>query len=151
MVLPLADIRQTKNWTCGHAALLIAWEFFGCKSRPVPATPVDGTSPDLIETLLWQSGLTVQSGSMDIEDLRYHTKRGRPVICAVTEPSGIGHWIVVAGFQRRTHEGKRVPHIRFQCPTDGPCVEPVEQFEARWTDATRRGVVYACWGIAVGS
>jgi hypothetical protein len=140
--LTLRDARQTSEWTCGRAVLETVWDFFGVRSRPVPSTPLDGTSPDTIEALLWQSGLSLQSGSMDIADLKYHTGRGRPVVCCVTEAGAVGHWVCVSGVQYRT--------VFYQCPDDGPSREPIASFEGRWTDQTRRGVSYVRWGIAVG-
>jgi ABC-type bacteriocin/lantibiotic exporter with double-glycine peptidase domain len=141
-VITLDDRRQKNGWTCGRVAIEIVWDYLGLGNRSVPSTPLDGTSPDTLESVLWQSGVTVQSGSMDLADLQYHTRRGRPVICAVTEESGEGHWVVVAGVRH----GK----VYFQCPLDGPCKEAAQQFEMRWQDHTRRGVVYTQWGVACG-
>ena len=93
-----------------------------------------------VPLLLLQRFLRSQSGSMDLNDLQYHTKRGRPVICAVTEESGEGHWVVVAGV--------RHGRVYYQCPVDGPSKETGQEFEMRWQDHTRRGVVYTRWGVA---
>jgi ABC-type bacteriocin/lantibiotic exporter with double-glycine peptidase domain len=142
VVLTLPDVRQSSAHSCGDAALRIVWEFFGVpvRSRAV-ATPVDGLAPDTLESALWRSGLSVQAGTMDELDLKYHTGRGRPVVCCVTEADGSGHWIVCAGMCRRK--------VYYQCPLGGPKSEGVEEFLRRWTDGTRRGITYLRWGMAV--
>ena len=141
--LELADLRQgDDDAACGKVALRVVWSHFGTRVRLVPCTPIDGTSPDVIESLLWHSGLPVQAGQMDADDLKYHTSRGRPVICCVTEAGGGGHWVVVGGVYRG--------RVHLQCPLAGPLAEPVADFVARWTDQTRRGTQFDHWGIAAG-
>lgn len=145
----LPDIRQKKAFQCGRAALEVVWAHFGVSRPPlVPSTPLDGTSPDVVEALLWYSGLRVQSGNMDVADLRYHTGRGRPVLCVVTQPEGVGHWVAV-GRMGRLRRGRRLAEtVVYQCPFSGPAEEFADGFEARWHDFTRRGVAYPSWGIA---
>jgi hypothetical protein len=141
MILDLADLRQRDDWGCGRVAAAVVHAYLGSKGRHPHATPIDGTDPASMEASLWRSGVAVQAGAMDVDDLRYHTRRGRPVIALVTEASGEGHWIVVAGIERG--------RVWFQCPVQGPMVEPVASFEARWIDETgRRGVTWSRWGIA---
>jgi hypothetical protein len=139
--IDLPDLRQLPDgFDCGTVAAEIFWDHFGIKSRPVPATHIDGTSPDVLESLLWDSGMAVQAGTMEVADLKHHTGRGRPVACCVTEPDGVGHWVVVGGVTRG--------RVRYQCPLKGPASEPVEAFEKRWADRTRRSVRFERWGIA---
>lgn len=162
MILTLPDLRQGPNdATCGRVCAHVVWDYFGVQWRPdlankieerkVPGNPIDGTHPDTLETVMWEAGLNVQAGCMDLHDLRHHTKKGRAVICPTTEDDGVGHYVVVAGFTRRKSGGKTVPHVRYHDPLEGPMDEPAEAFEARWVDRTRRGVKYLRWGIAVGS
>lgn len=140
--IQLPDIRQDEDSAeCALVAASIVWQHFGTRTRIIPNTPLDGTSPDTLESVLWESGLSVISGSMDLDDLRYHTRRGRPVISLVTEHDGTGHYVVVCGVERN--------HVYYQCPLDGPTKERSEDFEVRWQDRTRRGVAYSHWGIAV--
>ncbi len=141
VVIALSDIRQRTPHGCGIAALEIVWSCLSVRTRHVPDSPVDGMAPDTLENALWNSGLSVQAGSMDADDLRYHTKRGRPVVCCITH-EGDGHWVVVAGVVRG--------HVRFMCPTSGPSRLPVAEFVACWRDQTRRGAQYTRWGIACG-
>jgi hypothetical protein len=152
VVLALPDLRQEPNdWWCAKVCAHIVWDFFGLPMdarRQVPGTPLDGCPPDALEIVLWESGLSVISGSMDVPDLKYHAQRGRPVILLTTEDDGVGHYVVSGGLVRRSHKGKTTPHLRYQCPLDGPRDEPVEDFEKRWVDRTRRAVKYLRWGIA---
>jgi hypothetical protein len=141
MPIELPDIRQDTGSDCGKAVATCVWELRGVKKRPIPWTPLDGTAPDTLEAVLWQSGLSLQSGCMDIGDLKYHTSKGRPVICLLTEAGVTGHWVVVSGVRYR--------QVHFHCPIDGPSFEPIVDFERRWLDQTRRGEVYVRWGIAV--
>ena len=143
VTLVLPDLRQQTPHGCGRCALEVVWDYFGVRARYAPPNPVDGMSPDTLENALWNSGVCVQAGSMDLDDLRYHTRRGRPVVCCVTHESGDGHWVVVAGVSRGA--------VRYQCPADGPARQRAAEFLARWRDQTRRGVLYSRRGIACGA
>jgi len=140
MMLELPDIRQRDGHDCGDAVLRIVWDYYQVRSRPRVATPIDGTSPDTLESTLWQSGLHVIAGVMTLDDLRFHVRQRRPVICC-TNDNGVGHWVVVSGVTRRK--------VFFQCPVLGRTAVPEQQFLSAWSDTTRRGVVYPRWGIAV--
>ncbi len=142
MAILLPDIRQRSSWSCGRACLEIVWACLSVRTRHTPDNPIDGMSPDTLENALWNSGLRVQAGSMDLDTLRFHTRRGWPVVCCVTHDSGEGHWVVVSGVARGS--------VAYQCPTDGAMKKPAAEFLARWTDQTRRGMQYARWGIACG-
>lgn len=151
-MIALPVVLQSNDFTCGAACVEAVRDYFGVPENarvPVPTTPIDGASPDVLENVLWQSGLSVTSGSMDLDDLRHHTKKGRPVVCVATEDDGCGHWVCVAGFTRRKHEGKTVPCVLYLDPLEGMMTEPALAFEARWFDSTRRGVKYIRWGLAV--
>jgi hypothetical protein len=142
VILALPDIRQRTPHGCGIAALETVWSCLGVRTRHVPDNPIDGMSPDTLENALWNSGLALQAGSMDLDDLKYHTRRGRPVVCCVQHPDGDGHWVVVAGVA--------YGFVKYQCPASGPQKVPAAVFATRWTDQTRRGALYSRWGIAVG-
>ncbi len=158
----LPDIRQ-QDWqaewqnrvSCGEGVLECIWTYFDVKIRPVPVTPIDGVGPDTLEACLWHSGLRVQAGSMTLDDLAYHTKSGRPVICLVTEPEEVGHWVVVQRVKvryvkRKNGKTAKVRYLKFQCPSLGPVWESAVTFVRRWHDNThRRGLIYKHWGIAV--
>ena len=140
--LQLVAKTQSQDFSCGAVCLEVALDYLGVRTRTVPSTPIDGTAPDTLEAALWQSGVRVQSGSMDLADLKHHTGMGRPVICLVTE-GDVGHWVVVGGI----HRGR----VEFVDPLVGHRKEPVTEFARRWAsgDSTRRGVNYTNWAIAV--
>lgn len=142
--LQLVAKLQTRDHACGNVVADIVFDFLGVRSRTVPSTPIDGTSPDTLESTLWSSGVRVQAGSMDLDDLKYHTRRGRPVICLVVTDDNVGHWVVVSGIER----GK----VCMVDPLVGDTREPTAAFLKRWSagDSTRRGVHYTQWAIAAG-
>lgn len=139
-MLDLPDIRQQHDWDCGRAAVLTVCDALGVARPNVPATALTGIDPLSVEQTLWAAGLSVQSGRMTAADLRHHTRLGRPVIALVTEASGVGHWVTVAGLARG--------RVRLQCPGHGPMCEPVARFVSRWQDTDRLGRRFVRWGIA---
>jgi hypothetical protein len=141
-VLTLPDLRQRNDWTCGEVVARIVAGYWGARLKRPLATPIDGTDPRGLEGSLRLADLNVLSGSMDVADLQYHTRRGRPVICLVTEAGGVGHYVVVGGVRRGV--------VYMQCPADGWVREPVASFERRWRDVDRCGTVYVRWAIAAG-
>ena len=140
-ILSIPDVRQTADHDCGDAACSAVLRFHGLTGRRV-ATLVDGTDPRTLEAVFWRSGLAVQSGRMDVLDLRHHTRRGRPVVCLVTSDAGGGHWVVVAGVARGS--------VHYHDPTHGTKRERSAKFAERWRDTDRLGHVFAGWGVAVG-
>lgn len=143
MVIDLPDYRQPTDASCGQTAAKVVYGYFGRRGVRPQGTPIDGTDPRTLESALRLAGLVVQSGSMDADDLKHHTRKGRPVVCLVTEADGTGHWVVVAGVRRG--------RVHFHCPLVGPRVEPVAAFAARWHDSDRVAVRYEQWGIACWS
>lgn len=137
-MLQLPDIRQRTGWDCGKAAVECVLRFFGSSAdlRKLGTSPMDGTDPRAIETCLRLSNHQVISGEMDLDDLRYFTKTGRPVIAVVN-----GHYVTVAGIAR----GK----VHYQDPWTGPCKCKPGDFLGWWKEADRLGVTYRHFGIAV--
>lgn len=141
MILALPVYYQRNNYSCGPVAVRIALDYLGARGRRVPASPIDGTDPRTLESALWLAGVAVQAGQMDVDDLRHHTRKGRPVIALVQE-DGVGHWIAVAGVERgRVHS---------VCPVRGVVAERSDEFDGRWWDSDRFGAEYVRWGLAVG-
>jgi len=136
MILPIPDIRQKDDHDCGDAVVRAVCEYYGIRPRGRQSTPIDGTSPDTLEAALWSLGLHVIAGVMDCDDLRYQTRRSRPVICCVA-----GHWVIVAGVVRG--------RVHYHCPINGRQSVATVQYVEHWSDTTRRGVVYPRWGLAV--
>ena len=140
MILALPDIRQRNNWSCGEAAVRTVFQFHGAAGKIPLASPIDGTDPRGLEAAFWRAGLSVQSGSMDLDDLRHHTRKGRPVVCLVTH-DGVGHYVVVGG----VHRGL----VYFQDPLRGAVKQQAEPFEVSWKDVDRFGVRYVRWSVSV--
>lgn len=138
MILDLPDIRQRTGWDCGRAAVDCVVQFvFGERAdlRKLMTTPMDGTDPRNIESMLRMLGCDVLSGEMDVTDLKYHISRNRPVIAAVKN-----HYVVVKGVGRG--------RVHYQDPTQGPVKATIDDFVGWWKETDRLGVVYRCFGIA---
>lgn len=140
MILTLPDIRQKNNWSCGEAVVRTVFQFHGAAGKLPLASPIDGADPRGLEAALWRAGLSVQSGSMDLDDLRHHTRKGRPIVALVTS-EGVGHYVVVGGLHRGW--------VYFQDPLRGAVRQKAEAFELSWKDVDRFGVRYVRWGISV--
>jgi hypothetical protein len=140
VAVDLPDLRQKGPADCGPTAWKVACQAVGAAGRRPLHTLVDGCGPREIENALWHAGVGVQAGVMDVDDLRYHTKRGRPVICLVRS-DGEGHWVVVGDVARG--------FVHHQCPVHGPRKMRTAAFVAAWWDEDR-GVTYTRWGIACG-
>lgn len=137
-MLELPDIRQRTDWDCGKAVVQCVLGFFETQAdtRLLLTNPMDGTDPRAIEALLRKIGRHVVSGEMTIEDLRYFTKSGRPVIAVVN-----GHYVVVAGLTRA--------RVCYQDPLVGPMRCRIKDFAGWWREADRLGVTYNQFGIVV--
>ncbi len=144
VILVVPHVRQAESYSCGRAAVEMCFRFHAVRGRKPQATSFDGTDPRSIEASLRLAGLPVQSGQMTLDDLRHHTRAGRPVIALVTTESGHGHYVVVAGVERGG--------VHFLDPDAGPEVvrRRADEFVAAWADSDRLGVRYECWGIATG-
>jgi ABC-type bacteriocin/lantibiotic exporter with double-glycine peptidase domain len=142
VILDVPHCEQKEGWSCGRAAAAMVFKYHVVKGRKPQATPIDGTDPRSLEASLWLAGLSVQAGSMDVDDLRYHTRRGRPVIALVTHSSGVGHYVVVTGVVRGG--------VYYLDPDGGPDVvrERADDFALNWQDRDRLGVTYVGWGLA---
>lgn len=139
-MLDLPDIRQRKGWDCGRAAVDCVLQFLGKSAdlRRLMTTPMDGTDPRNIETMLRMAGCRVLSGEMSLDDLRYQTGNGRPVVAAVKN-----HYVVVGGV--------RLGKVRYHDPLVGPAKATVGDFMVWWNEADRLGVEYKQFGIAASS
>lgn len=138
-MLDTEDVRQTEGHDCGEAAMDTAFRLFGLRSVVVGlATPLDGMHPATIEAVLQKAGMFVQSGRMTVEDLKHHTRLGRPVLCPVSLYGG--HWVVVRGVGPK--------RVHYHCPTDGRRSVSHESWDALWHDVERAGHTFVHWGIA---
>jgi predicted double-glycine peptidase len=143
-VLLLSDIRQKTDSDCGPAAVRCVFDYFD-DSRPHREfvngllTGEHGTDPLAIEAWVRREGYSVQSGTMDIDDLRHHTRAGRPVIAPV-KMHGSGHYVVV----RMVARG----HVYFQDPVDGPRGMRRGEWLSVWRDASTV-TQFVTWGLAI--
>lgn len=100
----------------------------------------DGTHPHQLELFFRQQGLRVLAGEFALDDLRWQTRRGRPVLCLTTFAEGEGHWVGVLAVRRR--------RVHFHDPASGPRSLPEAEFLAAWRDYDKRGP-YDRYGLAV--
>lgn len=149
MLLELRDLRQTDNHDCCPAAARVAFSAFGYRYShaalidALHTSGMDGTDPRTLEAMLRKSGWHVLSGDMSVEDLKYQTRLGRPVIVLVTLDCG-GHYVTVRGVHRN-----RV-HFHDTRPANGGFVSlPTGEFEAVWHDFDRFGTDYRNFGLAI--
>jgi ABC-type bacteriocin/lantibiotic exporter with double-glycine peptidase domain len=142
-MLALPDVRQRFDYDCGMAATKTMLAYHGLRTNSytlasLATNPIDGTDPRAIEATLRRSGLKVISGEMDIEDLKHHTKLGRPVICLV-QLDNVGHYLVVGSV--------KLGQVHFNDPTHGPGKNNIKQFKNRWKDVDRLNTTYTQFGI----
>lgn len=138
--LNLHGFRQKGAFDCGEAAVRTVLRYYRLSTGHVSfATPIDGADPRVVEGALRAAGLAVQSGEMSLEDLKYHLRAGRPVICAVTS-DGAGHWVVASAVTRS--------RVHYHDPEKGATSLPVADWLAAWTDWHGLGVRFERWAIA---
>lgn len=142
MILNLPDIRQEHDWSCGDAAVRTVMKFFGRRQPVSPlATREHGTHPAQIQQALILAGLRTFSGSLQVAHLKSLTNAWTPVICAVRDDEGNGHWVVCKGVQY----GK----VHFQCPSDGPKSRREQEWVDGWHDVGMFADKFDDFGIAV--
>lgn len=144
MIADYPVVMQGHDYDCGSAALDGVFRHFGVRTRATLLRLVndqDGLHPATLEALLRQTGLKVQSGQMTLDDLRHHTKSGRPVLCPIDLFGG--HWVTVVG----TARGK----VHYVCPVGGELKSSYGWWASKWCDSTRAGHTFDHWGIAVGT
>jgi ABC-type bacteriocin/lantibiotic exporter with double-glycine peptidase domain len=142
-MITLSDMRQKEEYDCGIVAVKILLRALGKRLTTeglisLSASPMDGTDPRAIESLLRKLGLHVLSGEMTWNDLIYCTQT-RPVICLITLDN-VGHWVVASGIK----DGR----MHYQDPSEGPCSLGKKKWHDVWRDIDRLGAVYRQWGIA---
>lgn len=147
MILNFPDVRQQESYSCGVGAVASILDYFlipykwGQIRKELGSTGYRGTHPASFEPFFLHQQMKSLSGTMDVEDLKYFTKRGRPVIVAGKLSDGEGHYIVVTGVQRKW--------IYYHDPESGPQKCPIKEFNQIWFDLDSHGVVYDHWGFAV--
>jgi ABC-type bacteriocin/lantibiotic exporter with double-glycine peptidase domain len=142
-MITLSDMRQKNGYDCGIVAVKVLLKALGKRLTPeneisLSTSPIDGTDPRSIESLLRKLGLHVLSGEMSWQDLAYFTQT-RPVICLITLDN-VGHWVVASGLK----DGK----LHYQDPSGGPRSLGKKKWHDVWCDIDRLGAIYRQWGIA---
>ncbi len=143
MIREYPGVLQRDGYDCGTAGADGVFRMFGLPASATAlaiASEQDGTHPSTLEGILRRGRLLVQSGSMTVADLAFHTRLGRPVLCPVDLYGG--HWLTVLGVTRT--------RVHYWCPADGPGWTPRARWEDNdfWRDSTRSGHAFDKWGIA---
>jgi ABC-type bacteriocin/lantibiotic exporter with double-glycine peptidase domain len=141
-MITLSDMRQKTEYDCGVVAVKILLKALGKRLTPegllsLSTSPIDGTDPRSIESMLRKFRLNVLSGEMTWNDLAYFTQT-RPVICLITLDN-IGHWVVASGIK----DGK----MHYQDPTHGAQSLGKRKWLEVWREIDRLGAIYRQWGI----
>lgn len=160
--LPVPDIRQSCDYSCGAAALQAVLAYYGIEEREdrlirkLGSDPTAGTAPDAILRVAREYGLSAELRQpMDIPQLRAEVERGYPVIvCAQawSEQSGVnwsqdwedGHYLVVIGVS--------ADQIYFEDPSLLGSRGRIShsEFLQRWHDVEADGTRYLRAGIVLG-
>jgi len=139
-ILKLPVVKQKLPHDCGVAVFRSVCKYLKVHTlrNTLDADPINGLHPFELEPAFRRLGLSVSAGSMDVDDLRYHARRGRPVVCLVT-----GHWVVSGGIFRG--------HVTIMEPFEGVIKRvPILEFANDWQDSDRNGTVFRNYGISVG-
>lgn len=154
----LPKVKQTKNYTCGAAALRAICKLYnvGPKSEKQfikdCKTKERGTKPDDIIRAARSYGLSVKAKSnMSLNELKKYLDLGRPVICCIQAYGGKeeynererGHYVVACGYDPAL--------IYFEDPymKDSRGFLSCEEFENRWHDEDYTGKIYKQFGMVI--
>jgi len=96
------EVVQTSAMDCGPASLKCLLEGFGVHAsygrlREACQTDVDGTSIDTIEDIAVQLGLDAEQVIVPLDHVLVPEAALLPAIAVVRLPSGITHFVVIAG------------------------------------------------------
>jgi ABC-type bacteriocin/lantibiotic exporter with double-glycine peptidase domain len=145
-IIEIPIVKQKSEHDCGQAVFLAVCKYLRVKlNRPgttPESDPINGLHPFELEPAFRRLGLAVVAGSMDLDDLRYHAKRSRPVVCLI-QFGDSGHWVVSGGVARG--------RVWIMEPFEGEWRGvPEAEFLAAWRDHDRHGTTFRNYGIAVG-
>jgi predicted double-glycine peptidase len=141
--MPLIDLPvrlQSDNFSCGAAVFRCVTAYWEGRGRRMKSHPHYGTHPDVLELAFHAAGYHVLAGGMDLEQLKFTTGRGWPVVCLV-KADGEGHWVAVRGVRRN--------RVYLMDPSDGLTDVSAADWLAGWSDYDRRGTVFRQYGLAV--
>lgn len=136
------DWRQKKANTCGPTCVRLACAALGSRyteeflEERLLCSNDDGTEPSNIAAFLRSEGFAVLDGNMEVVDLNYFTKNGRPVIALCDS-----HYVAIS----KVFRGR----VYFQDPTEGPRSLTTEQFNNYWNCESYLGVPFKRWAISL--
>jgi predicted double-glycine peptidase len=134
-MIDIPDIRQQTGYTCGPAAVraalsAVGLDFSEADLTAAMKTTAAGTSPRSMVAAMLTMGFDFTAGTMDLADLRHFTHRGYPVVALVTGLDGAGHYVTVAGMDRRD--------VHLHDPAHGALSFRRAAFLDRWCDGDWR-------------
>lgn len=156
--VPVPNVQQTKNFSCGAAATQSVCCYFGVGPDDQEEyikklnTEEYGTAPADIVKFCKSHGLSVKKVvNMTVEQLTGHLDAGKPVICAM-QAYGTkkdykhwrsGHYVVAIGYDAK--------HIYFEDPMSAGrrMFLSISEFEERWHDYDKHGTEFDNLGIVV--
>lgn len=138
--IDLPVVKQRDAHSCGAAVFKCVTAYWEGKGRRIVSHPHYGTHPDALELAFHAAGYHVLAGGMDLDQLKYTTARGWPVVCLV-KANGEGHWVVVRGVVRS--------RVHVMDPDTGLRSMSAADWQANWSDYDRRGTVFRQYGLAV--
>lgn len=141
-ILQLPIVKQKTAHDCGVAVFRSVCRYLKVKPATLEADPLNGLHPFELEPAFRRLGLFVAAGSMDLDDLRHHARKNRPVVCLIKFGDS-GHWVVSGGVSRG--------RVSIMEPFEGAVKwMPEAEFLGSWSDWDRAGTVFRHYGIAVG-
>lgn len=158
--LVFPETRQSTGFSCGAAATQSVLYYYGMSHREddiiqhLPSDPDKGTPPANIVRYLTDSGLSVQAGTMTLQDVKNWIDQGVPVMAVIqawTEDPNEnwatsiddGHWVVVMGYD----DEMGVVILDDPSLLDNRGFIPYDEFEIRWHDADSTRL-YLHYGVA---
>lgn len=159
--VPLPSVRQTKNFSCGAAALRSIFQYYGVGPEEehkfidmMDTSHKDGTLP---ANILWAAkhyGLKAKEyHNLTIKRLKGFLDKERPVICPFQaygeqkhyQKRDSGHYVVAIGYDDE--------NIFFEDPLlkGRRGYLPYDEFDKRWIDKDANGDHYDNYGIVIWS
>jgi ABC-type bacteriocin/lantibiotic exporter with double-glycine peptidase domain len=133
--------QQKTDYDCGSTVLRIVCDYYEIPTKSIKSDAIYGIHPFELEPAFRRLGLKVTSGEMDVEDLKYHTSKGRPVICLV-QCEGMGHWVVCYNVSRG--------FVRLCDPAEDKKTKfAINNFNDIWHDNDRNGTIFRGYGLVV--
>jgi len=156
--IPLPDIRQQRNHTCGPAVLTSIFNYWGVKAGELElaaelnSDPIGGTSPDNLHKAAKSRGFnTIWHEGMTNDELASYLRSGRPVIITVqawattqAELEGdSGHYVIAIDYDEE--------NVYFEDPALDDCrgYIPWDELDSRWHDRDKTGKTYNRFGLVM--